>query len=234
MLTTIIAVILTVIAAFRGWKGWAVLPVVITYGGSFLTGIIIGSTAASITEAKTTINSLQNVFLIAEVVEIIILTIMSIVGRKKKTTVIPNYPVNPVLQAIPSNTDYPNILSSVTADIVPPANNQPPTAVVSPTVVYRGSRLVSPDGNNIMLTESTKALGRNDFERMVPSNSLNLISRQHYYIKYESGKYYIDDYASANGTKLNSIDIKGKGWQELKDGDKITIAGVLDMIYKTG
>jgi hypothetical protein len=233
MLTTIIAVILTIIAAFRGWKGWAVLPIVITYGGSFLTGIIIGSTAASITEAKNTINSLQYVFIIVEVVEIIILIIMSIVGRKRKTAIIPNYPVNPVPQAVPSYSDYPNNPSDSPVNIQP-ASIQPPTAVISPTVVYRKSKLVSPDGNNIVLTEATKSLGRNDFEKSVPPNVINMISRQHLFIKYENGKYYIDDYSSANGTKLNSIDIKGKGWQELKDGDKITIAGVLDMTYKTG
>jgi S1-C subfamily serine protease len=142
-----------------------------------------------------------------------------------------NTPVSPVLN--PSYPDYPNTRLDSPPNIQP-ASIQPPTAVISPTVVYRGSKLVSPDGNNIVLTEATKSLGRNDFEKSVPPNVINMISRQHLFIKYENGKYYIDDYSSANGTKLNSIDIKGKGWQELKDGDKIIIAGVLDMTYKTG
>lgn len=154
---------------------------------------------------------------------------MAAKGHKKKIENIP--------QAVPPPPAYPypyppNNQSSPTAVVQPPVNQAPPTGIIPATVVYRGSKLVMQDGNNIILTEATKSLGRSDFERSVAPNAVGMISRQQFFIKYENGKYFIDDYSSANGTKVNGIDIKGKGWQELKDGDKIDIANVAVVTFK--
>jgi pSer/pThr/pTyr-binding forkhead associated (FHA) protein len=46
------------------------------------------------------------------------------------------------------------------------------------------------------------------------------------------GKYFIEDYQSANGTKLNGVDIKGRGLHLLKTGDKIDVAGILVLIFR--
>jgi pSer/pThr/pTyr-binding forkhead associated (FHA) protein len=58
------------------------------------------------------------------------------------------------------------------------------------------------------------------------------MSRQHFNVRYENGEYFINDHASANGTNINGIDIKGKGWQELKDGDRIDVSGIVTLTYK--
>jgi S1-C subfamily serine protease len=212
-----------------------VLIIIVLAGAYFIPTIVAWKKRHENAVAVT----LVNVFLGWSVIAWIITLIWALDKKHWKTTSPP--PVQPAGRPIvaqentpvPSlNPSNPNIPSDSPVNIQP-ASIQPPTAVVYPTVVYRGSKLVSPDGNNIMLTETTKSLGRNDFERMVPSNSLNLISRQHFYIKYESGKYYIEDYNSANGTKLNGIDIKGKGRLELRDGDSIDVGGIISLNYRT-
>jgi hypothetical protein len=196
----------------RGWKGYSLLPLavfVLFYWivdlGTLSLVLSIGSIIASI--------------------------VMAIKGNKEKSAVICNTSCKSVSGENLLNPYYPNNLAAAYAV---PGNFQPATSVVSSTAVYRGSRFLLPDGSSVFLSETTKSIGRSDFEKNVSPNSSNLISRQHFFTKYENGKYYIDDNSSSNGTRVNGIEIKGKGWQELRDGDRIEPAGVMIITYKMG
>jgi hypothetical protein len=153
--------------------------------------------------------------------------IMTITGHKDKSrSVTPPPPVYPVYPY----PNQPGIPYSPAANVPPP----PVPAPTPSTVIYRGSSLVLPDGNKILLTEATRALGRTDFERIVAPGSANVISRQHFMIMSQQGQFYARDNNSANGTRINGIDIKGKDWQLLNDGDRIEVAGVMTLTYKNG
>ena len=101
----------------------------------------------------------------------------------------------------------------------------------APPATPIGFLLVS-DKGTIQVSEDIKTFGRMDFINIVKQEELKYISRQHFAIKYEMGKYYIQDLGSKNGTKLNGVDIRGKGWQEIKAGDKISVADVLELTFQ--
>jgi S1-C subfamily serine protease len=101
-----------------------------------------------------------------------------------------------------------------------------------PPAVSQGARLLLNSGSHILLAQYNGFLGRPDFEREIPPHSLNSISRQHLQYKFENGRYYIADMNSSNGTKLNGVEIKGKGWYELKDGDRIELAGIQSLVFR--
>jgi pSer/pThr/pTyr-binding forkhead associated (FHA) protein len=84
----------------------------------------------------------------------------------------------------------------------------------------------------IPLAQDTRTFGPDDFAGLISPESVNTISRQHFFIKYDVEKYFIDDYSSTNGTRLNGVDIRGQGWQELKNGDRIEIAGVVTVTFQ--
>jgi hypothetical protein len=209
VITHVVIITTTIIALARGWGAQALSPILLFAIFWWIVPLGIIS------------------FIIC-MVAIAYSIYMAAKGHKKKIEnipqAIPSLPVYPY-QNQPNNQINPAIVQ-------PPVNQAPPTGIIPATVVYRGSKLVLPDGNNIILAEATKYLGRSDFEKSVAPNAVSMISRQHFFIKYEDGKYFIDDYSSANGTKVNGIDIKGKGWQELKDGDKIDIANVAVVTFK--
>lgn len=102
------------------------------------------------------------------------------------------------------------------------------------TVLYR---LVLPNGVEIPVTEPVKVFGRETFERWgLPKEVLGFITREekggHFKIFMRGGKWYIEDCGSKNGTLLNGVEIKGKGPQELKDGDVISPGGVINIVFK--
>jgi pSer/pThr/pTyr-binding forkhead associated (FHA) protein len=66
----------------------------------------------------------------------------------------------------------------------------------------------------------------------VSPEDLKYISRQHLMIRTEEDKYFVEDLNSANGTKTNGSDIRGKSRQELKDGDRIEVADVVALTFK--
>lgn len=110
-------------------------------------------------------------------------------------------------------------------------------AVTAPPVAR--ARLILPDNSEILLTEATKMIGRSDFERAVSADDLKYISRVQadqgrfqFRTSFENGKFYVEDLNSANSTKLNGVEIKGKGKQELKDSDKLEVAEVAAVTFK--
>jgi pSer/pThr/pTyr-binding forkhead associated (FHA) protein len=89
-----------------------------------------------------------------------------------------------------------------------------------------------PDNSKIAIDNPVKVLGRGDFEKVVSRDNLKYVSRQHFVIYTEGGKYYIEDQNSANGTKINGHEIRGKGKQELKNGDKIDLADMVVLTFR--
>jgi len=51
MLLLMLEIGLTIAAWKRGWKGWALLPMVIGFGAAFMTGLFMGAAGASDGEA---------------------------------------------------------------------------------------------------------------------------------------------------------------------------------------
>lgn len=93
--------------------------------------------------------------------------------------------------------------------------------------------LVFPDGVRMEITGGELVIERKDFSRLVSAEDAKFIGRnRHAVIRLESGKYYVLDENSANGTKLNGREIKGAGKQELNDNDIIEVAEVAKITFK--
>ncbi|WP_225876078.1 FHA domain-containing protein [Infirmifilum lucidum] len=91
-------------------------------------------------------------------------------------------------------------------------------------------------GRMIPIDRLPRVYGREDFRGLVTGETLNVISRRHFEIGYDytQGSFYIMDLGSKNGTYLNGEDIRGKGRVSLKNGDTISVAGVLNLRFATG
>lgn len=104
-----------------------------------------------------------------------------------------------------------------------------------PRAIYS---LVLPDGSSIKIEgKMYNEFGRNDFQYKIPHAQAKLISKKHFAIKAvldEDGKirYYIKDLGSRNGTLLNGVDLRDKGWIELKDGDIISPASTVNLVFR--
>jgi pSer/pThr/pTyr-binding forkhead associated (FHA) protein len=90
-----------------------------------------------------------------------------------------------------------------------------------------------PDGTTMPL-KGTVILGRADLAKFASQAEAGWISRQHLtLLQNTDGKFFIEDSGSANGTKLNNVDIKQKGRQELKDGDTINVADAVKLQFRS-
>jgi len=123
----------------------------------------------------------------------------------------------------------------VTPAPVTPAVSAP--AVGGETVVAL-AKLVTPQGEALPITSLRQAFGREDFQRYVIPDQARLISRRstpqfEIYFDLSTRQFYIVDNNSANGTYLNGVNIRGRGPQPLKDGDRINPAGVLELVFQT-
>jgi hypothetical protein len=145
--------------------------------------------------------------------------VMVATGRKKQ----PSENTGPMAQSVQPQS-FPQQLY--------PQADQPKTTFVSATTVYKGAKLIMPDNSEIPVTETRRPFGRTDFDRMIPPVSANIISRQHFWVKGEFGKYYIEDTGSSNGTRLNGVEIKGRGLQEIRNGDRIDLGGATTVTFR--
>jgi ribosomal protein L40E len=104
---------------------------------------------------------------------------------------------------------------------------QPTLPMVQPV-----AKLVLPTMREIVISDLEMQIGRADFLEDMPPEDVKFISREHFRIIFEDGKYYILDENSTNGTKLNSIEIKGK--RELNDTDRIILANTVELKFRIG
>lgn len=89
-----------------------------------------------------------------------------------------------------------------------------------------------PDNREISLATREQWIGRDDLNGIVSEHGVEYISRRHLIIRFENGQYYVEDQDSANGTRLNGTEIKGKGKFELNNGDLIDVADVVALGFK--
>ena len=87
--------------------------------------------------------------------------------------------------------------------------------------------LVEKNGRYRLWTEEYDEYGRQEF---LDLDVAEYISRRHFALKYENGQLYIKDLDSRNGTKVNGVDIRGKGWVPLKPGDVVEVANVITLV----
>ncbi len=101
--------------------------------------------------------------------------------------------------------------------------------------------LITPDGKEIeVVGEAIKVFGREDFIGIIPREYLILITRKsqggHFtiacYSSSEGVSCYIRDDNSKNGTLVNGKQIKGAGWIKLNDGDIISPAGAVNLVFR--
>lgn len=118
------------------------------------------------------------------------------------------------------------------AFILKKTSKQQAASLLSPAPNGR-AKLMLPDNIEITLAAGAISIGRESLARAVPVENLVYISHQHFAVSFENGKYTITDLDSLNGTKLNGIGIKGEGKKVIKDGDRITIAEVSTIIFKS-
>lgn len=90
--------------------------------------------------------------------------------------------------------------------------------------------LIHTGGRYILSTTDYAEFGRETFKDTVAG--ARFISKRHFALKYENGKLYIKDMGSKNGTYVNSEDIRGKGWVELKPGDSVEVASLFFKVVK--
>jgi hypothetical protein len=119
--------------------------------------------------------------------------------------------------------------------VVAPVEPLPqPTAAATPVTMVSIARLETKEGKIIPVTNVRQVFGRKDFVGLLDPSLLAVISREHFTVFYDfrSGKFFIEDYSSTNGTLLNGDQIRGRGPVELKNGDIVSPAGVIDLVFK--
>ena len=124
---------------------------------------------------------------------------------------------------------------STPLEVEPPLAETPaelPEEPTTPTVRASYGKLALADNTEIQLTGPTTDIGRDNFSKLASEDTLNYVSRQHCRISTGEGKYFIEDLQSANGTKVNGVNIAGKGKQELNDGDRIDLADVVSLTFR--
>jgi len=93
-------------------------------------------------------------------------------------------------------------------------------------------RLQLPNNYIVQINTPHAVFGREFFLKLgVSPEVAKYISRNHFVIYTERGRFYIQDVGSKNGTWLNGRPIKGLNPQPLKHGDVITVAQVLSLRF---
>jgi len=130
-------------------------------------------------------------------------------------------------------TECGNLLSETTDSKEIPTNDQTTEKNESDEPSLKKGKLVFPDDSEIEIDESQRLLGRADLKNFLDSDS-NDISRGHFTVFEEYGKYYLEDgstnvqyKASEKHTILNDEDITGKGKIELNNNDTIKVSDIV-------
>ena len=94
------------------------------------------------------------------------------------------------------------------------------------------------DGRELRLRGSRIVIGREDLASILPPEKLAYVTRrakggQFQIIRYGNA-FYIQDTGSTNGTYVNGVDIRGKGWVQLGNGDVISVPNAFQAIFRAG
>jgi len=92
-------------------------------------------------------------------------------------------------------------------------------------------KLILPNGEQLTITQHDRIFGREDFLGLIISEKLLLVGKKHFKLTLNDDGFYIADLNSKNGTQINGEEIKGKGNILLKDGDQISVAKTLKILY---
>jgi hypothetical protein len=130
--------------------------------------------------------------------------------------------------ANPAAASIPEEVQTIQKDEILP--QEIPGPALEPSISPR-AKLILPDGLELRITTNSQVIGRAELARALGLDDLGLISRKQFQVTCQEGKYFIEDAGSANGTKLNNEDIKGKGIIDLKDGDIIDSAGAIKLKF---
>ncbi|MEM2173217.1 MAG: FHA domain-containing protein [Thermoproteota archaeon] len=88
------------------------------------------------------------------------------------------------------------------------------------------------DGRPLPIPSRGKVFGREDFYGLVSEDKLSYITRRskggHFTIVRFTDGYYIIDSYSTNGTLVDGVDIRGKGYVPLRNGARISIPQVFE------
>ena len=205
---------LTIWAWYRGWKTWALLPVGIGLCLSIFLVMVLYDTSVFKIYAPSVWG-----FIFIDTTVIATLVFMIVKARR-----------NSNIDRVISGDSYLKAAfgryqREAEKSIV---SNKSVTVSLPPV----RAKLILPNNTDITINGAIRTVGRNDFDRQIPSTALRYISRQHFWIRSDKGKYFIEDYQSANGTKLNGVDIRGKGLHPLNDEDRIDIAGLIVIVFR--
>lgn len=96
-------------------------------------------------------------------------------------------------------------------------------------------QVIFPD-RTALIVDHSLVLGRDNFKGVIEEEHIDLISKKHLQIFAEGNFFFVEDgnlgQPSANGTKLNGKEISGFGKQPLRDGDRISVADVVELSIK--
>jgi hypothetical protein len=94
------------------------------------------------------------------------------------------------------------------------------------------------DGQALRLRGSRIVIGREDLAGILQPEKLAYVTRrakggQFQIIRYGNA-FYIQDTGSTNGTYVNEVDIRGRGWVQLKNGDVISVPNAFQAVFRAG
>jgi len=205
---------LTVWAWKRGWKTWALLPLGIGFSLAIFVALVLHDAGAFNIAAPRVLG-----FIVIDVAVIVSLILM--VLKKIEPDVIKSY-----------SRQLSSSIPALKYEMLPEIKQ---IAIRSATITLPAARakLVIQNKKDIAITGIINPIGRDDFEGVISSATLKYISRQHCWIRFDGGNYFLEDCHSVNGTKLNGIDIRGKGLHLLNDGDRIDLAEILVLTFRS-
>ena len=113
-----------------------------------------------------------------------------------------------------------------------PLWEEPENAFAVVSLAVPGAAIVLPNGVELKVIGSGRIIGRGDLARALDLDILGLVSRRHFAVKAEGAQFYIEDLNSANGTRVNGLDISGKGAVSLNADDTIEPAGAIQLTFR--
>lgn len=211
-------IILTIFAWRRGWRFWSLLPL----GVLLLVTIILAGSGALDTDGGI----FAWVLVALSYYGTLIYMVTKPRKRNKSIEIVPSF--TPEVRSPNNPIEY--VVREKSSGFYAAQSRSP---LQPPTIVYRAAtpKLLMPDHSEISLTKPVNFIGRDDFEKHISPENLSYISRNHFLIRQDNGKYFVEDLKSANGTKTAGQEIKG-GMRELSNGDTIEVAGVAALTFR--